>query len=98
MMNLQATAQAERDLKVRVRVLDYVALMKLRLNSLVLGAVAAGYVLGKQGSVSLTELGLLLLGITLTGGGSSAINMGVEGDRDRRMNRTRGRPVAAGRV
>ncbi|HMS16024.1 MAG TPA: heme o synthase [Planctomycetota bacterium] len=95
---MNATAETSSNLKERVRYADFVSLMKLRLNSLVLGAVAAGYVLGKSGQISLSDLGLLLLGVTLTGGGSSAINMGLEGARDRRMERTKNRPVASGRV
>ena len=80
------------------KVADTVALMKLRLNVLVLAAVATGYVLGAPAAVSLGQLSLVLLGVLLAGGGSSALNMAMEADRDRLMARTRNRPVAAGRV
>ncbi len=80
------------------RVADTAALMKLRLNVLVLAAVATGYVLGAPAAVSLGHLSLVLLGVLLAGGGSSALNMAMEADRDRLMARTRNRPVAAGRV
>lgn len=80
------------------RLVDLVALMKLRLNLLVLAAVATGYVLGAASGVSLPQLAWVLAGVLLAGGGSSALNMAMEAERDRLMDRTRQRPVAAGRV
>src|SRR5437660_1269954 len=38
------------------------------------------------------------LGTALLGGGSSAINQAMEGEFDAKMERTRNRPVAAGRI
>ncbi|NRA94860.1 MAG: protoheme IX farnesyltransferase [Planctomycetes bacterium] len=80
------------------KVTDLTALMKLRLNLLVLAAVATGYVLGATVGVSLPQLAWVLAGVLLAGGGSSALNMAMEADRDRLMERTRHRPVASGRV
>ena len=93
-----ATSAAGTKVGTPSRAWDFIGLLKLRLNTLVLGAVAAGYVLSGATGVSMVELFLLLFGITLTGGGSSAINMALESDRDRLMDRTRNRPVASGRV
>lgn len=97
-MNVNVPAAPTPAIRSRVRAIDYIALLKLRLNSLVIAAVAVGYLLASPGSVSAGGLALLLLGILLASGGSSAINMAIEGSRDRLMDRTRGRPVPAGRV
>ncbi len=78
--------------------LDLVRLLKLRLNSLVLLAVAASWVLALPAEVDVPGLLVLLVGTLAAAGGSSAINQGLEGARDRLMERTRMRPVAAGRI
>jgi len=80
------------------RLVDFVALLKLRLNALVLGAVASGFLLGAAGTFDRSALLAALFGVLLAGGGASAINMALEADRDRKMERTRMRPVATGRV
>ena len=80
------------------RMIDLIALMKLRLNVLVLAAVATGYVLAAPSGLAVGQLAWVLIGVLLAGGGSSALNMAIEAERDRRMERTRERPVAAGRL
>ena len=99
-MNVRVDAKSAQDAGPAVlsRVADLAALMKLRLNLLVLAAVATGYVLGATTGVSLPQLGWVLAGVLLAGGGSSALNMAMEAERDRLMDRTRHRPVAAGRI
>jgi protoheme IX farnesyltransferase len=82
----------------RSRALDVMSLFKIRLNLLVLTSVAAGYYLAAPPEVPVLPLVGLLLGILFAGGGASAVNMAMEAGRDRLMERTRQRPVAAGRI
>lgn len=79
---------------------DFVALMKLRLNLMVLVATWTGWYLGFGGQAegALMDLLALLLFVLLAAAGASAINQGIEADLDARMRRTKNRPVAAGRV
>lgn len=101
-MNVRAEVVNDRSsmtgTRERSRGLDLLALMKLRLNVLVLAAVATGYVLAAPAGLAVGQLAWVLIGVLLAGGGSSALNMAVEATRDRRMDRTKDRPVAAGRV
>jgi protoheme IX farnesyltransferase len=82
----------------RSRAADFVTLLKLRLNVLVLLAAAAGWFLAAPADTPLVPLLAFLAGVLLAGGGASAMNMGIEGELDRLMERTRTRPVAAGRI
>jgi protoheme IX farnesyltransferase len=76
---------------------ELLGLLKLRLNSLVLLAVAAAYV-AAAGGADLPRLAATLLGALLAAGGASAMNQAWEADRDRLMLRTGDRPCASGRV
>ncbi|MAE66815.1 MAG: protoheme IX farnesyltransferase [Phycisphaeraceae bacterium] len=95
---MSCPVRAITSVRVGARTLDYLGLMKLRLNVLVLGAVATGYMLAAGSIVDASALVAVLAGVLLASGGSSALNMAIEAERDRRMVRTRERPVAAGRV
>jgi protoheme IX farnesyltransferase len=78
---------------------DYVTLTKPRIMSLLLLTGAAGMFVGAQGVPPLADLGIMLVGLGLACGGASALNHVLDADIDRLMGkRTRGRPVAAGRV
>jgi heme o synthase len=78
---------------------DYVTLTKPRIMSLLLLTGAAGMFVGAQGVPPLADLGVMLVGLGLACGGASALNHVLDADIDRLMGkRTRGRPVAAGRV
>lgn len=77
---------------------DYLALTKPRVMSLLLFSAATGAFLGSGGVPNLYKLIAVLLGGALASGGASALNMWFEADLDRKMGRTKGRPVAQGRV
>jgi protoheme IX farnesyltransferase len=77
---------------------DYLELAKARLAALVLLTTMVGYVLAARGSFSLVELGWTMVGTSLTAFGANILNQWLEADRDRRMERTRNRPLPAGRV
>lgn len=76
---------------------ELVGLLKLRLNSLVLFAVGAAHA-AAGAEFRLGPLLATLFGSLAAAGGSSAINQAMEASLDRRMERTKDRPCAAGRV
>lgn len=77
-----------------------VTLFKLRVVSLLLLAAYGGAALGAMATGGITGWALLILTITglLSAGGASAINQYLERDRDKKMNRTAKRPLAAGQI
>ena len=78
---------------------DYVTLTKPRIMSLLLITGAGGMFAGAGGLPDVGDLALMLLGLALACGGASALNHVIDRDIDRLMGeRTRSRPVAAGRV
>lgn len=77
---------------------DYLELTKPRITALVLVTAAAGFYLGSEGAMKLALLGHTLLGTALVAAGTSAMNQVLEREVDRRMVRTRSRPLPAGRM
>ncbi len=77
---------------------DYVALTKPKIIGLLLVTTLGAMVVAGQGFPSLGLIFWTLLGGALASGGAGAINHFVDRDIDTRMGRTRGRPVAAGRI
>lgn len=78
--------------------LDWFELTKPRVMVLLLITMVGAMVWAEGGLPPLWLLGSTLLGMALASGGASAINHALEPDLDIRMERTRERPVAAGRV
>jgi protoheme IX farnesyltransferase len=85
--------------------LNYLALIKFRLLSLVLVSTCMGYFIGAEGSfiganatTPLAPLLYTLLGITLVGGGANTLNQWKERGNDALMYRTRTRPLPSERV
>ncbi|HZO97549.1 MAG TPA: heme o synthase [Gaiellaceae bacterium] len=75
---------------------DVVALLKLRIDALVVAvALAAAVAAGER---SAARLGVLALATLASSAGAGAFNHWYDRDVDRLMPRTRGRPVASGRV
>jgi protoheme IX farnesyltransferase len=78
---------------------DYVTLTKPRIMSLLLLTGVCGMVVGAQGVPPLDDLAVLVVGLALACGGASALNHVLDRDIDSLMGeRTRARPVTAGRV
>jgi protoheme IX farnesyltransferase len=73
-------------------------LVKARLSGLVVLTTAAGFYLGSTGPVDWGRGMHTLLGTGLLAAGAAALNQYLERDLDARMDRTRGRPLPAGRV
>ncbi len=76
----------------------YLELAKARLAALVVLTALVGYVLAARGSFSAATLTWTAIGTALTAFGANILNQWLEADRDRRMQRTRNRPLPAGRI
>ena len=79
-------------------VLDYVALTKPRVMSLLLFTALGGSFVAARGVPPWQYIAVVLIGGALASGGASALNMWYEEDIDREMHRTDHRPVAGGRI
>ncbi len=79
------------------KVRDIGLLTKVRLALVVVISAVAGYFMG-PGEFSLIHLLLLIVGGFLVTGASNAFNQAIEHNLDRLMDRTRGRPIPAGRM
>lgn len=85
--------------ETRTRALrDIVALCKPRVVGMVLLTTAAGFYLGSVGRPDGVALVQTLLGTGLAAAGALALNQYLERDLDARMQRTRFRPLPAGRI
>lgn len=76
----------------------FLALIKFRLLALVLVSTCMGFFVGADGGGGLWPLFVVLLGVTLVGGGANALNQWKERGADARMLRTRLRPLPALRI
>ncbi len=77
---------------------DYMALTKPRVMSLLLVTALTGLVLASRGLPGGMLTLTVLVGGALASGGAGALNHWYEEDLDRRMGRTKSRPVATGRI
>ncbi|QBX38262.1 protoheme IX farnesyltransferase [Brevundimonas sp. S30B] len=76
---------------------DFFQLLKPRVMSLVIFTAVTGLV-AAGGSLDPISSALAVLCIAVGAGAAGALNMALEGETDALMRRTRGRPVAAGRI
>ncbi|MEO8431337.1 MAG: heme o synthase [Acidobacteriota bacterium] len=76
---------------------DFLELAKPRITFLVVVTAAVGYALA-PGAYDLAVFAALVLGTAFVSGGASALNQYWERDADGRMDRTRNRPLPAGRL
>ncbi len=82
---------------LKARLSDYVQLMKLRLSFSVVFSASAGYLLAAD-VFSVSVLLALIIGGFLVVGASNGFNQVIERNRDALMERTRNRPLPAGRM
>jgi protoheme IX farnesyltransferase len=82
----------------RARIGAYVALTKPRIIELLLVTTVPTMIVAEGGMPSLLLIVCTVLGGTLAAGGANAINMYVDRDIDRLMERTKGRPLVTGAV
>jgi heme o synthase len=77
---------------------DYVELTKPRITWLILMSTAIGYFFGAHGGWDWLALLHTIIGTGLIASGTAALNQWYERDADALMNRTRNRPIPAGRL
>jgi protoheme IX farnesyltransferase len=77
---------------------DFAELVKARLTLLVLLTTAVGFYLGGAGSISYVALFHAVFGTALAAAGAAALNQWWERRLDALMQRTRTRPIPAGRM
>jgi len=77
---------------------DLVELVKARLTLLVLLTTAVGFYLGAEGPINVVSLLHTVLGTAAAAAGAAALNQWWEHNFDALMQRTRSRPVPAGRM
>ncbi len=77
---------------------DYLALTKPAIVALLLVTTLCGMIVGASGIPPVSILLLTLLAGALTAGGAGALNQYIDRGIDRKMVRTRGRPVADERI
>jgi protoheme IX farnesyltransferase len=76
----------------------YLELSKARLASFVVLTAVVGYLLGGGGDTHPSTLAWVAIGTALSAFGANILNQLLEADRDRLMERTRGRPLPSHRV
>jgi protoheme IX farnesyltransferase len=79
------------------RIGDLLELTKVRITTLVVITAAVGYAVGAR-EFDPAVFAALLLGTAMVAGGASALNQHAERELDGRMERTRHRPLPAGRL
>jgi len=77
---------------------DYITLTKPRLNSEAIFTTLAGFYMGSPSPIDWRLLMFTLLGTTGVAAGCGALNQWFEVDADRRMTRTKKRPLPSGRL
>jgi protoheme IX farnesyltransferase len=82
----------------RLRLLDYLELTKPKISALAVLAALTGFYMAGEGSLEVLLLIHILTGTALVGAGASALNQTLEHELDALMERTRHRPVPAGRI
>jgi heme o synthase len=77
---------------------DYIELTKPRITWLILMSTGIGYFFGLRGGINLWSLLHTVLGTGLIASGTAALNQWSEREADRKMRRTKDRPIPSGRL
>lgn len=77
---------------------DLAQLTKARLTSMVLVSTSVGFCMASEGNLNWAKLVNTLIGTGLVAGAAAVLNQVMETDADRLMERTKARPLPAGRV
>jgi protoheme IX farnesyltransferase len=77
---------------------DYIELTKPRITWLILMSTAVGYFFGVHGAWSAWSVLHTILGTALIASGTAALNQWYEREADRKMRRTKDRPIPSGRL
>jgi len=85
-------------LATQIRFSDYLELTKPRVTLMVVVTMAFGFYIGSRGAMDWVMLAHALIGTALVAGGTSALNQYWERDLDAKMQRTKNRPLPAGRL
>ncbi|HWT81938.1 MAG TPA: heme o synthase, partial [Candidatus Methylomirabilis sp.] len=80
------------------RATEFIALTKPRMVLMILVTTFVGFYLGSSGPMDIFRLLSTVLGTALAAGGTLALNQYLERDLDAKMERTRLRPLPAGRL
>src|SRR5262245_30010797 len=80
------------------RLADYLQLIRPRLSGMALLTVATGAILASGGAPNWPVVVNALVGAALVAAGASAVNQWMERDADAHMQRTKDRPLPAGRL
>lgn len=102
-LDLHTASAAEAELQVPARASSgatlraYYQLTKPNLSALVMITGVLGYFL-RAPMIEADRLVHLIIGLWCTSGGAGALNMVIEGQRDRLMQRTRVRPIPSGQL
>ncbi len=97
-MNSDAKILDQSVARPRIKILEFIELMKPELTGLSVMTALCGYYLGSGASFDLTMFFHMALGTLLIGGGAGALNQYVERDLDALMRRTERRPLPSGRM
>ncbi|MFQ5943028.1 MAG: heme o synthase [Anaerolineales bacterium] len=97
-MSENSTVLVENEAILTRRIGDYVLLTKPAIVALLLLTTLCGMILGASGMPPADIVVLTLLGGALTAGGAGALNQYVDRSIDRKMVRTRSRPLADDRI
>jgi protoheme IX farnesyltransferase len=95
---VNASASAAIAVEAPSRAADFAELAKPRITSLVLVTAAVGFAVGTRGSFDALAFLVFVAGTALLCGGASALNHYLERETDALMERTRRRPIPAGRL
>ena len=95
---MTSEAQAINKTQEASKIRDCAAFIKLRLASLVVFSAAISYIIGTKGNMDWFKLSMLVLGGFLVTGSSNGFNQIIEREPDKLMDRTKDRPLPAGRM